>query len=66
MEKPIREDGNCCDGMAMSITVGALYTHIQLGQLLITSPDNEHAFIVNYCPWCGTQVNDDINIPLLS
>ena len=66
MEKPVREDGHCCEGMTLALSMGIVTVHIRLGQLLVSSIDEADSFIVNYCPWCGIQVNDDIDTPISS
>ena len=62
-EGPTSNDTQCCQGMTLALSMGIVTIHIRLGQLMVSSIDEVDSFIVNYCPWCGIQVNDDINLP---
>jgi len=62
--KQMNTSGFCCDGMQMAINSHVF--HMQLVGELILLPlvfqGQDGHMILNYCPWCKTIVNPDVEI----
>ena len=54
----------CCEGMAMSMQLQVVEVNIQQGFIVLLCPNGDQ-MVLNYCPWCGTKLNDamDMDIP---